>query len=295
MYNSTPLEYRDAAERILRYYLVNKKMPAYVTVPQGKDQFKIEEYNDAILRVQKYINEKKSFPPAIRFGAASTPPAPVITPPADPNSACLTTTLQEGSTGQCVIYLQQKLQDYGFYPFKVDGSFGPETKKAVIAFQNATGHTPDGVCGPKTWSSVPGYVVPKPGVLQGDAWVLAEVRKRGTVNSMQDLRNVIAANGKYLYYYDQQQSQATTVNTFKANCADWTNDVVLPVARALGLRASGVHCQVRCLDGVWYGHYCAEINGVLCDGAGWAKGQAYGKLICNNGYNFLHYEGNYIP
>ena len=34
----------------------------------------------------------------------------------------------------------------------VDGSFGQKTKKAVVAYQTASGLTADGVCGQKTWS-----------------------------------------------------------------------------------------------------------------------------------------------
>ena len=214
---------------------------------------------------------------------------------------CKNTTLKQGSKGQCVKYAQQKLQDWGFYKAKSDGDFGPVTKSAVIAFQNKTRHTPDGVLGPKTWSSFPTYKVVKPGVVQGDAWVLAELeRKGGKINTPQDLRNIIAKYGAYLYYYNQQQTQYKTVTTLKANCADWINDVGLPVARAKGWVASGVHCEVKCLDGNWYGHYYMMANGVKCDLAAWAKGKAYGQLICGTGtigkdYKFLHYEGNYIP
>lgn len=289
MIKATPEQYRNATERILRYRIVKEKFPTTVTVPEGKTTYSEAEYTDAIKRVQKYIEENNGqFPPSIRFGEESAATISLY-------ALCKTKTIQKGSTGQCVTYAQQKLQDFGFYGAKVDGIFGDVTKGAVITFQNATGHTPDGILGPKTWSSFPTYVISKPGVLKGDEWVLAEIRKRGTCNSMKDLRDIIAKYGVYLYYYDQQQSQATTVKTFKANCADWTNDVVLPVARALGLKSRGVHCQVKCSDGKWYGHYVAEVNGTLCDGAAWAKDIAYGKLICSNGYNFLHYEGDYIP
>lgn len=284
MYNSSPEEYRNAAERILRYLVTENEWPSYVTVPEGKEQFKRAEYEDAIKRVEAYINKEKKFPPAIRFGT----PSPEKT---DLYTICKTTSLKMGSKGQCVTYAQQKLQEFGFYTRQVDGDFGEYTKQAVIAFQNATGHTPDGVLGPKTWSSFPTYKIAKPGVVQGDEWVLQELRKRGPLNSLRDLRNIIAKYGAYLYYYDQQQSQYKTVTTLKANCADWCADVLLPVARALGITVKAVHCQVRCLDGQWYGHYIGIDNsGTKLDPAAWAKGKGYGELICSNGYNFLHYE-----
>lgn len=210
-------------------------------------------------------------------------------------SQCKNKTLKQGSTGQCVKYAQQKLQDFGFYKAQCDGWFGPVMKAALIAFQKKTKHTPDGVLGPKTWSSFPTYKVVKPGIVTGDAWVLQELRKRGPLNNMQDLRNIIAKYGTYLYYYDQRQTQTTTVKTLKANCADWINDVGLPVARSLKLKAKGVHCEVKCNDGYWYGHYVMEVEGKLYDVAAWAKGKGLNELICSKGYKFLHYEGNYIP
>lgn len=36
----------------------------------------------------------------------------------------------------------------------VDGVYGTNTKKAVVAFQTAAGLTADGICGPKTWNAI---------------------------------------------------------------------------------------------------------------------------------------------
>lgn len=55
-----------------------------------------------------------------------------------------------GSTGNEVTQIQQKLQALGYYNGSVDGVFGSETKKAVIAFQKNCGLTPDGIVGNKT-------------------------------------------------------------------------------------------------------------------------------------------------
>jgi hypothetical protein len=154
-----------------------------------------------------------------------------------------------------------------------------------------------------TYGSPPNYVnvigsivTTPPKVLTGDAGVLQNLRDRfGTLNSLQDLCGIIQDHGSYSYYYDQQQSQQTTLNTMRANCADWVNDIGMPVARALGYTPRGVHCQVRCDDGNWYGHYVMEINGDLYDPAGWSKTHPINELICNNGYQFLHFEGDNIP
>jgi peptidoglycan L-alanyl-D-glutamate endopeptidase CwlK len=62
--------------------------------------------------------------------------------------------LQEGSTGLEVTALQTRLRDCGFDPHGIDGSFGPGTKAAVIAFQQSQGLTADGKAGPQTLAAL---------------------------------------------------------------------------------------------------------------------------------------------
>jgi len=289
--------FRKMYKRYSAYVKLNNRLPDSVNLKEDLtgDYVSGSKFADM---VQRIINYAKG--PAVYVNPPSTeaeqPPVevPVNTEPRD-FEGCSKVVLSIGNQNQCVVFLQQKLQDFGFYTATVDGVFGGITELAVEAFQSVTGHTPDGIVGPKTWSSIPTYQVVKPGVVEGDVWVLAELRKLGTINTLQDIRNVIAKYFKYVYYYDQQQSQYTTVTSRKGNCADLVNDVLLPACRALGLTCQGVHCQVRCLDGVWYGHYIGLVNGVKADIAGWAKGKSIDELICNNGYVFLHYEGNFIP
>lgn len=59
--------------------------------------------------------------------------------------------LQRGSKGKAVKVLQVILGG-----LDVDGSFGPATQAAVIAFQKAHGLEPDGIVGPKTWKALLG-------------------------------------------------------------------------------------------------------------------------------------------
>jgi len=58
--------------------------------------------------------------------------------------------LKQGSTGSEVTALQTKLEQLGFDPNGVDGTFGPGTTKSVIAFQKSKGLTADGQAGPAT-------------------------------------------------------------------------------------------------------------------------------------------------
>jgi hypothetical protein len=69
---------------------------------------------------------------------------------ASPATLC-STTLQEGSTGSCVVSLQQRLNQLGA-TLVVDGDFGPATKNAVLAFQGRERISFDGIVGPQTQS-----------------------------------------------------------------------------------------------------------------------------------------------
>lgn len=56
--------------------------------------------------------------------------------------------LARDSTGDAVMWVQRRLG------LAADGSFGPKTEAAVIAFQQATSLTTDGKVGPKTWAAL---------------------------------------------------------------------------------------------------------------------------------------------
>jgi putative chitinase len=58
--------------------------------------------------------------------------------------------LQLNSSGLEVTALQQALQAAGFSPGAIDGSFGPGTEAAVLAFQHSEGLAGDGIVGPNT-------------------------------------------------------------------------------------------------------------------------------------------------
>lgn len=57
---------------------------------------------------------------------------------------------KQGSTGQTVRTIQQKLKNWGYYTGKVDGIYGAKTKEAVKYFQRRNGLTVDGIAGNKT-------------------------------------------------------------------------------------------------------------------------------------------------
>jgi len=59
-------------------------------------------------------------------------------------------TLEMGSEGDAVRSLQKRLKELGYLSGSIDGSFGVGTQAAVIAFQQASGLTPDGKAGTTT-------------------------------------------------------------------------------------------------------------------------------------------------
>lgn len=63
-------------------------------------------------------------------------------------------TVREGATGELVRALQQSLQDLGFNPGAIDGSFGPTTSAAVTGFQELHGLDVDAIVGPTTWETL---------------------------------------------------------------------------------------------------------------------------------------------
>ena len=73
-------------------------------------------------------------------------PGPTPEPTTRPN-------LERGSTGPDVVYLQERLIEFG-HNLTVDGSFGPMTASAVRSFQNSSGLTADGIVGPATWAAL---------------------------------------------------------------------------------------------------------------------------------------------
>lgn len=60
-------------------------------------------------------------------------------------------TLGSGDERVAVRGAQRRLIELGFDPGEIDGRFGPNTEKAVKAFQKRYDLDVDGIVGPKTW------------------------------------------------------------------------------------------------------------------------------------------------
>lgn len=97
-----------------------------------------------------------------RPASGGTPVVPAPAPgPSVPDARPM---VRPGARGNSVREMQEKLLAHGFDPQGVDGAYGPNTGRALKAFQSSVGIAADGICGPITWSRldrVPG-VVPAP-------------------------------------------------------------------------------------------------------------------------------------
>ena len=58
--------------------------------------------------------------------------------------------------------IQLALKNAGLYMGQIDGVMGPKTKKAIEAFQQASGLKADGKVGPKTWAMLSAHLNPAP-------------------------------------------------------------------------------------------------------------------------------------
>jgi hypothetical protein len=79
--------------------------------------------------------------------------------------------LLQGSTGDAVTWVQQRLAELSYRPGPVDGVFDDRTLHAVIAFQKWEGLRRDGVVGAEVWWRLLAAKRPVPRVFDHGAWI----------------------------------------------------------------------------------------------------------------------------
>lgn len=102
----------------------------------------------------------------------------------------------------------------------------------------------------------------------------------------EDLYQFLQKRGKYKLYFNQRQGQKTTLDKLSGNCADWNNDLVIPILRAMGYKVVIGHVTVTCNDNKQYGHWLLYISGKrwtdkIFDAVSATKtGRAFGVACC---------------
>ena len=104
-----------------------------------------------------YYSETGAPPISVGTGGST----PTVTEPAPQTNEealtapILTTSLRRGSRGSVVKQVQTRLIQLGYLPAgSADGSFGPATEKAVLAYQRKAGLKVDGIVGRMTIASL---------------------------------------------------------------------------------------------------------------------------------------------
>ena len=106
-----------------------------------------------------------SFMPVTGLTSSSATSARIPSPSSSSSSAAASLSL--GARGAPVRDLQTRLLAHGA-AITVDGSFGPQTRAAVVAFQRGQGLSPDGVVGPLTAAALRAPAGTSPNAAPGD-------------------------------------------------------------------------------------------------------------------------------
>jgi len=117
-------------------------------------------------------------------------------------------TLTWGWRGQSVRLAQWKLSEWGYLRGRVDGVYGAQTYRAVLAFQRRNGLTVDGKVGPTTWRALGfGYTVAH------RAAATTSARRTSSYSSSVDLlARVVAAEAQGEPYRGQVAVAAVMLN-----------------------------------------------------------------------------------
>lgn len=87
---------------------------------------------------------------AVLFGATAMGASVVVTPTPAPTVAPPSNTVRRGDKTDDAALVQQRLKDLGYYKGKITGTFNEASEKALKEFQEKSGLSVDGVCGPVT-------------------------------------------------------------------------------------------------------------------------------------------------
>ena len=135
---------------------------------------------------------------------------------------------------------------------------------------------------------------PTPSKNKGKWTTLFEQKMGVTINSGDDAYNHLKDKGAgYSYYYDDIKSNTTIINNLAnpndgnkdSNCTDITQ-LLKKIYDEFNEKVEFIRAEVKCSNGVWYGHVFLRkvATGKYVDGAAkLAHNYSIGTLICVNG------------
>ncbi|HUA30418.1 MAG TPA: peptidoglycan-binding protein [Streptosporangiaceae bacterium] len=133
------------------------------------DRAQLQQYNYEVMIGPAQVDQDRAMAQDFgQIGSVAPKPRPGPTPAPAPAGW---PTVQVGATGVLVEALQHLLIAHGAH-LVADGSFGPDTKSSVEAFQNAGKLTADGIVNGQTW---PAIVIPVQEGQAGDAVEAAQL------------------------------------------------------------------------------------------------------------------------
>lgn len=153
--------------------------------------------------------------------------------------------ISEGNIGEKVTILQYFLSVFASFdsniPFvEIDGTFGPATKNAVIAFQKEYGLNPDGIVGAETWNKM--YDVFKGTVdtvfLEEEIFGIKTAPYGGTVLEFGSSGEAVLTLQQYLNVISLSYPNINSVSP-TGNFGPQTRQAVIAFQREFGLQATG--------------------------------------------------------
>lgn len=129
---------------VVSFYGCGKKQQALEDMQQPMSMETLATMNTAS------VNDSKVFEPKVD----------VVSTPVFVQQGKLEPLPPAGPYKPSVNEVQTALKNAGFYSGTVDGKLGPNTKKAITAFQKSQGLVADGKVGPKTWDALSKHLNP---------------------------------------------------------------------------------------------------------------------------------------
>lgn len=187
----------------------------------------------AVTATQEMPNTKNET--AIKVGAASK------------NSKTINNALKSGDTGKKVVSLQKILYKQGYYDGKIDGDFGPYTKKAVKLFQTDNSLKVNGIVDKTTSSKLKKF-----GYLKNYDTNKAYNSKTKTSDSKN-----LKSNNKIVSTDSSKEKSKTSTNSYKnsAQSSKSTKSSKSTIAITSLPSAGGSGLPYKWTTNTW-GNYC---------------------------------------